>query len=85
MDALSCGRGRAYFGQGDKPEIHSEHGGHGHGYHGKPDPDSLEGLLHMCGHTLHHGNVEGDLFDVLSADEREQLKTLLQKLIKSWG
>lgn len=49
--------------------------------------DSLYGLLRMCGHSLHHGVIDGqspEAFAVLSPEEQEQLKTLLQKLVKSW-
>ena len=96
VEALSCGRGRAYFGQSSEnqqPEGHDEHsyggyeeGRHGeHGLHGKPNMDSLEGLLRFFGHALHHGGVEDNAFAALSADEQEQLKGLLKKLAESWN
>ena len=88
VDALSCGRGRAYFGQSvenQQQEGHDEHRRGEHDNHGKPNLDSLEGLLRFLGHSLHHGGVEGDAFASLSADEQEQLKGLLKKLAESWS
>jgi len=94
VDALSCGRGRAYF-QGNENEQSGnmeahERGAHGHGKHeherrGPLDKESLPGLMRICGHTLFHRSGDDvDLFAALSAQEQEQLKTLLKKLVASW-
>ena len=88
VEALSCGRGRAYFGQSieaQPQEVHDDHHHGEHGHHGKPNLDSLEGLLRFFGHALHHGSVEDDAFTALSMDEQEQLKGLLKKLADSWN
>lgn len=94
-DALSCGRGRAFFGQEstgqadherhehkdfDRPHPHGENG-----HHVKPDLETLEGLLSVCGHALHHGRGESVDFTALSQEEQLQLKTLLKKLLESWA
>lgn len=105
-DSLSCGRGRAYFaaenGEADSSETESakgfekgsKKGRHNHknhgGHHGKPDMNSLYGLMRFCGHTLHHGMKDDTtdpeaMFDALTPEEKEQLKTLLGKLAASWS
>ena len=91
-DALSCGRGRAFFGQeSSMQEDHEEHEHRGfdhprgeRGHHGKPDLETLEGLLQACGHALHHGREESVSFTALSQEEQLQLKMLLKKLLESW-
>lgn len=61
------------------------HDGHGHGKHGRPNKNTLEGLLAICGHTLHRKSGDGtNLFAVLDTDEQDTLKTLLSKLVDSW-
>ncbi len=92
-DALSCGRGRAFFGQ--ESGMQAYHEGHVHkdfdhphgerGHHAKPDLETLEGLLQACGHTLHHGRGGTVDFTALSQEEQLQLKTLLKKLFESWA
>lgn len=44
----------------------------------------MEDLLRECGHVLHHGGGEGDLFAGLTAEEQAELKALLQKMIAGW-
>lgn len=50
--------------------------------------DSLISLLFRCGHKLHHSDKSTldpqQLFQGLSAQEQEELKTLLTKLTASW-
>lgn len=96
VDALSCGRGRSYFGQengvseqgqgrdGRDHENRGSHDGYA-GHHGKQDKSTIEGLLRICGHTLHHGGGNGDLCAALSDSEQMQLKELLTKLVESWN
>jgi len=95
-DALSCGRGRAYFDQeNDAPKQGHGHGEHDHknrgsheehgDHHSKPGKNTVEGLLRICGHKLHHGGVDGDLCAALSEGEQKQLKELLTKLVESWN
>ena len=94
-DALSCGRGRAFFGQeSSMQEDHEEHEHRGfdhpysygeRGHHAKPDLETLEGLLSACGHTFHHGKGESVDFTALSLEEQLQLKTLLKTLLESWA
>lgn len=57
-----------------------EHKMHGEG------KNTLYGLMRRCGHKLHHGEVKKEeAFNGLSAEEQEQLKTLLTKLLASWN
>ena len=87
-DALSCGRGKAFFAGeqdiGDRSHHEHDHERREHGPHGRPDKYTLEGLLMICGHHLHHGGADDLSFAVLSANEQEELKLLLTKLVDSW-
>lgn len=70
IDALKCGRGRRFFGIEEKI-----------------DTNSLTGLMKKCGHALHHSGGamdEAKLFQALSEEEQNTLKTLLQKVSASW-
>lgn len=72
VDALKCGRGKAFFGEegkmaadrGGEGNGREGHGGNGHGKdgHGRGpsfNPDSLYGLMRGCGHYLHHSQGNG--------------------------
>lgn len=87
-DALHCDRGRAFFASEKDPgTATTELGHHGpsdHAPHSTPGKNTLEGLLRICGHTLHHQEISGNLFQALSAEEQDQLKALLAKLVDSW-
>lgn len=65
---------------------HRDRHGHGkHDGHGRPDKNTLEGLLMICGHTLHHGEKKrAELFAGLTGSEQQELKVLLAKLVNSW-
>lgn len=92
-----CPKGRAYAEQLNQEgydievtEAHHEKHSHGehmheehrkHRHHEQFDPDSLPGMMHRVGHLLFHGNPES-VIDHLTLEEREQLKTLLGKMLK---
>lgn len=88
-DALNCGRGKAFFAgeqdTGDRPHPEHDHEHRERGPHGRPDKNTLEGLLMICGHHLHHGGTDDLSFAALSTDEQEKLKALLIKLVDSWN
>ena len=50
--------------------------------------DETVALLMRCGHTLHHGLAERaaneDILSFLSAEEKSELTSLLQKCIDAW-
>lgn len=68
---------------------HDHHDHHGpHGHHGPhdlkhADPNTLYGLMRLCGHALRFSPDQEAAFNGLSADEQAQLKTLLTKLLAS--
>lgn len=98
VDALKCGRGKAFFGEeGEMAKGHGRegHGREGHGREGHGGgasfaSDSLYGLMRGCGHYLHHnqgnngGTDESELFRVLDEAEKKELKRLLAKVLDSW-
>lgn len=70
VDALSCHRGREYFGQRGESGKEEREG------------DEVVVLLRKCGHTLHHGHGHGTVvMDFLTEDERAQLIVLLKKCL----
>lgn len=76
VSALSCGRGRRYFGMAAE-----ERGGHPQR---EPETGAI-GMLRQCGHILHHGQPEDvDLLSALSVGERAELERLLGKLLADW-
>lgn len=71
-DALQCGKGRKFFGV--------KKGNHSH-----REPGSLASLLQRCGRLVRHTDVEEELlFQVLTAEEKAALQTLLGKLDTGW-
>ena len=92
VDALQCGRGRKYFGVTDGDHDHGYDGEHMHEHshdHGRgcvhKQLDGLAGLLHQSGRFVHHADLEdGELFQVLSDEEKATLQALLEKLSADW-
>lgn len=88
VDALSCGRGKAFFADkqdtGDRSHHEYNHEHRERGPHGRPNKSTLEGLLMICVHHLHHGGADNQSFATLSVAEQEELKALLTKLVDSW-
>ena len=81
VDALSCGKGRAYFGI-DNNDGGKRFGKGGHGF--KESSDEIVNLLRKCGHTLHHAHGEEEVkLDCLSESERNELKKLLIKCLQN--
>lgn len=70
-------------GHGEKGHNHGGRTGHEGrgGFKGGEKPEDLLGLMRACGHALHHGNAGDEFFDALSAEEKEQLKAILKKLV----
>lgn len=83
LDKVKCPAGeefRDFVKKGGNPDEFVGKKKHGHGGPGGI-PDSVEGLLRACGHTLHHGNGAVDVCKNLTEDEQEQLKALLKKVL----
>lgn len=78
VDALKCERGAKYFGvQRQERDISS-----------MTIEERILVLLRKCGHHLHH-NAGHDtnaaaLVDVLTAEEKNSLETILQKCLQHW-
>ena len=95
-DALSCDKGRAYFGvevPGDAREgNHGGHGGHGGGHFAElesmePEQMSLAQLLIRCGFIagkkMSHQNG-ADIISGLTDEEKSTMQQSLVKLLKAW-
>lgn len=76
VDALNCDRGMEYFasiGITGKKKVRKT----------IDEMDTIEELLKSAGHKLHHG--QGTIsYETLDEQEKEQLKALLKKLLRSW-
>ncbi len=76
VTALSCGKGKAYFGI----SAEGEHGRRGFQESG----DEVVDLLLKCGHTLHHSHGASEIkLYCLNQEERAQLVALLKKCLKN--
>ncbi|MGN0960608.1 MAG: hypothetical protein ACI4PF_00245 [Christensenellales bacterium] len=76
-DELKCGRGKMYFEGKLNPEMSSEN--QEHKFNHTPQ-NELTQLIRQCGHFLHHGGDEQDLFNTLSDEEKSTLLALLKKV-----